>query len=129
LSDNSNSSKNSNSKIVLDTFGGSGSTLIACERMNTQARICELDEYYCNVIIDRWEKMTGLTARKILSLADRNNSSSPTDSNPIQVNEANLELIAVSSPPENDSAPIDNLSYSLPVYPINKFNNNLKEEV
>lgn len=45
--------------IVLDTFGGSGSTLIACEQLNRKCYMCELDEKYCDVIIQRWEKLTG----------------------------------------------------------------------
>ena len=50
--------------IILDLFGGSGSTLIACERMGRSCYLSELDEYYCNVIIDRWEKLTGQKATK-----------------------------------------------------------------
>ena len=44
---------------VLDCFGGSGSTLIACEQMNRRCFMCELDPHYVDVIIDRWEKFTG----------------------------------------------------------------------
>lgn len=44
---------------VLDTFGGSGSTLIACEQLNRKCYMCELDEKYCDVIIQRWENLTG----------------------------------------------------------------------
>lgn len=51
--------------IVLDCFGGSGSTLIACEENGRKARIIELDPYYCSVIIERWEKMTNKKAEKI----------------------------------------------------------------
>lgn len=51
--------------IVLDLFGGSGSTLIACEQLNRKARLMELDPHYCDVIIARWEKLTGLKAEKI----------------------------------------------------------------
>lgn len=51
--------------IVLDLFGGSGSTLIACEQLNRKARLMELDPHYCDVIIARWEKLTGKTAEKI----------------------------------------------------------------
>lgn len=47
-----NSSKRGD--IVLDTFGGSGSTLMACERLNRKARLIELDEKYCDVIRRRW---------------------------------------------------------------------------
>jgi DNA modification methylase len=46
-------------KLVLDLFGGSGSTLIACEKMGRQARLMELDPAYCDVIVKRWEDFTG----------------------------------------------------------------------
>lgn len=52
--------------VVMDFFGGSGSTLIACEQLNRKCRIMELSEHYCDVIIARWEKMTGGKAEKIL---------------------------------------------------------------
>ncbi len=42
--------------IVLDLFGGSGSTLIAAEKTGRHARLCELDPHYCDVILARWEK-------------------------------------------------------------------------
>jgi site-specific DNA-methyltransferase (adenine-specific) len=45
--------------VVLDLFGGSGSTLIACEQLNRKCYMCELDEHYCSVIIQRWENFTG----------------------------------------------------------------------
>ena len=48
--------------IVLDLFGGSGSTLIACERQHRHARLMELDPAYCDVIVKRWEDFTGNTA-------------------------------------------------------------------
>jgi DNA modification methylase len=48
--------------IVLDLFGGSGSTLIACEKINRYARLMELDEKYCDVIIARWQDFTGKKA-------------------------------------------------------------------
>ena len=51
--------KNNNFKTVLDLFGGSGSTLIACEQMNRTCFTMELDPKYCDVIIKRWEKFTG----------------------------------------------------------------------
>ena len=44
---------------VLDMFGGSGSTLIACEQLNRRCYMMELDPHYCDVIIARWEKLTG----------------------------------------------------------------------
>lgn len=48
--------------IVLDLFGGSGSTLIACEKVNRHARLMELDPKYCDVIVKRWEDFTGKKA-------------------------------------------------------------------
>jgi DNA modification methylase len=55
-----NSSKEGD--IVLDTFGGSGSTLIACEQIGRSCYMSELDPKYCDVIIKRWEQFTGGTA-------------------------------------------------------------------
>lgn len=46
-------------KTVLDLFGGSGSTLIACEQLNRKCYMMELDPHYCDVIINRWETLTG----------------------------------------------------------------------
>jgi len=57
-----NSSKEKD--IVLDLFGGSGSTLIACEQLNRKCFMMELDTVYCQVIIDRWEKFTQKKAKK-----------------------------------------------------------------
>ena len=54
-------SSNKNS-IVVDFFGGSGSTLIACEQLNRKCFMCELDPHYCDVIIQRWENFTGQKA-------------------------------------------------------------------
>jgi DNA modification methylase len=48
--------------VVLDLFGGSGSTLIACEKTNRFARLMELDPKYCDVIVKRWQDFTGKTA-------------------------------------------------------------------
>ena len=47
---------------VLDLFGGSGSTLVACEKTNRHARVMELDPKYCDVIIKRWQDFTGKQA-------------------------------------------------------------------
>jgi len=44
---------------ILDLFGGSGSTLIACEKTNRKCYMMELDPHYCDVIVTRWEKYTG----------------------------------------------------------------------
>jgi DNA modification methylase len=56
-----NSSKSRD--IVLDPFGGSGSTLIACEKAGRHARLVELDPRYCDVIIQRWQAWTGERAK------------------------------------------------------------------
>ena len=48
--------------VVLDLFGGSGSTLIACEKNGRQARLTELDPQYVDVIVRRWEEFTGQEA-------------------------------------------------------------------
>jgi DNA modification methylase len=45
--------------IVLDPFGGSGSTLITCEKTGRQARLVELDPKYCDVIVQRWQAFAG----------------------------------------------------------------------
>ena len=55
-----NSSKSGN--IVLDLFGGSGTTLIACEKTNRKCFMMELAPNYCDVIIKRWQKFTGKQA-------------------------------------------------------------------
>lgn len=51
---------------VLDLFGGSGSTLIACEQLDRKCYMMELDPHYCDVIIDRWETLTGNKAVKVV---------------------------------------------------------------
>lgn len=51
--------------IVLDAFGGSGTTIIAAEQLERNARVMELDPHYVDVIIARWEKLTGKKAVKI----------------------------------------------------------------
>lgn len=50
---------------VLDLFGGSGSTLIACEQLGRTCYMMELDPRYCDVIVKRWEQLTGSKAEKI----------------------------------------------------------------
>ena len=52
-------------EIVLDLFGGSGSTIIACEQLGRTCYMMELDPKYCDVIIKRWETLTGEKAVKI----------------------------------------------------------------
>lgn len=64
-----NNSTKENDK-VLDLFGGSGSTLIACEELNRQCYMLELDSKYCDVIIERWETLTG---NKAVLLSDTSN--------------------------------------------------------
>lgn len=51
--------------IIIDLYGGSGSTLIACEQLNRKCYMMELDEHYCDVIINRWESFTGKKAELI----------------------------------------------------------------
>lgn len=55
-----NSSKGGDT--ISDFFGGSGSTMIACEKLGRQARLMELDPKYCDVIVKRWEDFTGKKA-------------------------------------------------------------------
>ena len=50
---------------VLDLFGGSGTTIIACEQNNRNAFVMEYDPHYVNVIIKRWEELTGKKAIKL----------------------------------------------------------------
>jgi DNA modification methylase len=54
--------RNHKAATVLDLFGGSGSTLIACEKTARDCRMMELDPKYCDVIIKRWQDFTGQTA-------------------------------------------------------------------
>jgi DNA modification methylase len=55
-----NSSKSRD--IVLDPFGGSGSTLVACEKTGRRAVLVELDPKYCDVIVQRWQEWAGASA-------------------------------------------------------------------
>lgn len=59
--------KNSSAEndIILDTFGGSGTTLIAAEQLNRKCYMMELEPHYCDVIIARWEKLTNKKAERI----------------------------------------------------------------
>jgi DNA modification methylase len=50
-------------QLILDLFGGSGSTLIACEKSKRKCLMMEIDPIYCDVIIARWEKLTGQKAQ------------------------------------------------------------------
>ena len=49
-------------EMILDLFGGSGTTMIACEKTNRVARLMELEEKYCDVIVRRWQELTGKEA-------------------------------------------------------------------
>ena len=55
--------------IVIDAFGGSGTTLIAAEQTGRRCYMMEIDPHYCDVIIARWEALTGKTARCITDTA------------------------------------------------------------
>jgi DNA modification methylase len=57
-----NSSKSRD--VVLDLFGGSGSTLIACEKTHRSARLIELDPKYVDVIVRRWQDYSGKQATR-----------------------------------------------------------------
>ncbi len=52
-------------QTVLDLFGGSGTTLLACETLARRCRMMEVDPAWCDVILERWETATGLLARRI----------------------------------------------------------------
>lgn len=54
----------SNHNTIVDIYGGSGSTLIACEKTNRKCFMMEIDPHYCDVIVARWEKYTGKKAVK-----------------------------------------------------------------
>lgn len=55
-----NSSKSGD--VIIDCFGGSGTTMIACEKINRHARLMEIDPIYCDVIVKRWQSFTGKQA-------------------------------------------------------------------
>jgi len=50
---------------VLDLFGGSGTTMIAAERTGRRARLLELDPRYVDVVVRRWEELSGLKAEAV----------------------------------------------------------------
>jgi DNA modification methylase len=50
---------------VLDLFGGSGSTLLGCQQTGRKAFLMEIDPLYCDVIVQRFEKFTGMKAQRI----------------------------------------------------------------
>jgi len=57
--------KEESGNLILDLFGGSGSTLIACEKTNRKCFMMELDPHYVDVIIARWEQFTGKKAELV----------------------------------------------------------------
>ena len=57
-------------ELVLDIFGGSGTTLIACEQLNRSCRMVEFEPVYVDVIIKRWEELSGEKARLIRNIHD-----------------------------------------------------------
>ena len=59
-----------NATNIVDLFGGSGFTLIACEQLGKTAFLMELDPKYCDVIIERWEKLTGQKAELLPAKGD-----------------------------------------------------------
>ena len=66
---------------VLDVFGGSGSTLIACEQLNRNCYMAELDPVYCDVIIERWENFTGRKAELISTELEGNDDGKTEEAN------------------------------------------------
>jgi site-specific DNA-methyltransferase (adenine-specific) len=73
--------KNSTNRgdIVLDSFGGSGTAIIACEKLGRCARVVELDPKYCAVIIRRWELFTGRKAVLVDQADSVRTTRSPSD--------------------------------------------------
>jgi len=64
--------------VVLDLFGGSGTTAIACEKHGRHARLMELDPKYCDVIVKRWQDFSGQQAiRESDAVAFNSQSSMP----------------------------------------------------
>lgn len=70
--------------LVLDLFGGSGSTVIACEKTRRRAFVCELDPHYCDIVIARWEQFTGQEAELVRESHSGKNATPPE----IDVNES-----------------------------------------
>ncbi|MBI1371810.1 MAG: chromosome partitioning protein ParB, partial [Phycisphaera sp.] len=59
---------------VLDLFGGSGSTLIGCEQTDRRAFLMEIDQAYCDVIVQRWEQFTGRKAERAAGVSPAGDS-------------------------------------------------------
>jgi DNA modification methylase len=68
-------------EIVLDIFGGSGSTLIAAETCGRRAKLIEYDPLYCDVIVSRWERLTG-SPPSTPKRAGASKTSQPSDCRP-----------------------------------------------
>ena len=64
---------------ILDPFGGSGTTIIACEKAGRQARLIELEPKYCDVIVARWQEFTGKQARLEQSQPKREEQCQPQE--------------------------------------------------
>lgn len=58
--------KNKRAEVVIDTFAGCGSVMMACEELGMSCRSVELDEAFCSTAVERWETATGLKAEKIM---------------------------------------------------------------
>lgn len=69
-------------EIVLDLFGGSGTTMIACEKIGRHCRMAEIDPTYCDVIVERWEKYTGRKAKLVTGSAGRERKAKTAKSKP-----------------------------------------------
>lgn len=78
-----NSSKSGD--IVLDGFGGSGSTLIACEKNNRKARLIELDPKFCDVIVKRWEEYTGRKAELLANIEEAPENNAELSQNDVEL--------------------------------------------
>ena len=76
--------------VILDPFGGSGTTILAAERTGRIARVIELDPLYVDLTIRRWEEITGIAARHAQSgltfaeTADKRGATAPGSSKPCQ---------------------------------------------
>ena len=64
---------------VLDLFGGSGSTLIACEQTDRKAFLMEIDPLYCDVIVQRWEKFAGRKAECVSAAGSSDSEKGKTE--------------------------------------------------
>lgn len=52
-------------ELVVDFFGGSGTTIVACEKTNRRALTFEMERKYCDIIVARWERLTGKRAKRV----------------------------------------------------------------